>query len=49
MKPGETTTITIRFTMHEGMAGPHNFAVFVKTNDTIEPEKAVNVKADFVN
>ena len=31
------------------MAGPHNFAITVKTNDTVEPEKVVNVKADFVS
>ena len=35
--------------MHEGMAGPHNFAVPVKTNDKIEPEKVVNVKAEYVS
>ena len=35
--------------MHEGMAGPHNFGITVKTNDKVEPEKVVNVKADYVD
>lgn len=35
--------------MHAGMAGPHDFAISVKTNDKVEPEKVVHVKADFVS
>jgi len=34
--------------MHEGMAGPHHFAIAIKSNDKVEPEKVVNAKADFV-
>jgi len=34
LKPGESTTIKSGvFMMHEGMDGPHDFAVHLKTND----------------
>ena len=49
MKPGDATTISVAFTMHEGMQGPHTFAITIKSNDAVEPEKVVNVKADFVS
>ncbi len=46
--PGETSVMTLRFTMGEGMAGPHLFEVLVASNDPIEPEAHVTVKANFV-
>jgi len=36
--PGEETTVTLRFTMHEGMGGQHEFRVHVMTNDPTQPE-----------
>ena len=48
MKPGESTTVTVSFTMHEGMDGPHHFVIPLKTNDKMEPEQTVAAKADFV-
>ena len=34
LKPGESTIIeSAVFMMHEGMDGPHNFGVHLKTND----------------
>jgi hypothetical protein len=33
LQPGEETTISLRFTMHEMMGGPHEFRVHVATND----------------
>lgn len=38
LQPGEETTISLRFTMHEMMGGPHEFRVHVPTND---PTQAV--------
>ncbi|HEX2990180.1 MAG TPA: hypothetical protein VHO49_05840 [Anaerolineales bacterium] len=36
------------FMMHEGMDGPHNFAVRLKTNDPRQPELVVNVLSNWV-
>ena len=36
------------FTMHEGMDGPHNFAVHLKTNDPRHAELVVNVLSNWV-
>jgi hypothetical protein len=48
LKPGESTTIeSAVFMMHEGMDGPHNFAVHLKTNDSAQPDKVVNVLSDW--
>ena len=33
LRPGEQTTITLRYTMHNMMGGPHEFRVHVPTND----------------
>ncbi len=33
LSPGEETTITLRYTMHNMMAGPHEFRIHVPTND----------------
>lgn len=37
IRPGGTATITIRFMMHEGMDGPHDYRIQVKTNDPANP------------
>jgi hypothetical protein len=31
--PGQESTVTLRFQMHAGMDGPHEFRVHVRTND----------------
>lgn len=40
--------LTFTFTMHEGMGGPHYFSVTVFSNDAVQPEKTVDMKANFV-
>jgi len=48
LKPGESTVVeSSAFMMHEGMDGPHNFAVHFKTNDPDNPDLAVNVISDW--
>jgi hypothetical protein len=48
LKPGESTFVqSSEFTMHEGMDGPHNFAVHLKTNDSNNPDLVVNVISDW--
>jgi hypothetical protein len=49
LKPGESTIIqSSAFMMHEGMDGPHNFAVHFKTNDSNKPDLVVNVLSNWI-
>ncbi len=48
LAPGEAGTLTAIFTMHEGMAYLHVFEVVVQSDDGIQPEQVVRLKADFV-
>lgn len=44
LKPGQSTTIRSSvFTMHEGMDGPHDYAIHLKTNDPDTPDLIVHV------
>lgn len=33
--------------MPEGMGGPHQFNVHIRTNDPVEPERTLIVKSDW--
>jgi hypothetical protein len=48
LDPGETATVSLSFSMHEGMDGPHDFRVKVITNDALEPEQEVAVLSNWV-
>jgi hypothetical protein len=37
--------VSLTYTMHEGMGGPHEFHVQLRTNDPVEPEKVLVVKS----
>jgi hypothetical protein len=44
LQPGDSTIIQSDvFMMHEGMDGPHDFAVHLKTNDPNNPDLVVSV------
>jgi hypothetical protein len=44
LKLGESMIVESNvFMMHEGMDGPHNFGVHLKTNDPVNPDLVVNV------
>jgi hypothetical protein len=45
--PGEETTVSLEFTMHRGMGGPHEFRVHLRSDDPLEPEKVLVVKSDW--
>jgi hypothetical protein len=48
LKPGESTTIESSvFMMHEGMDGPHDYAVHFKTNDAQNADLIVHVVSDW--
>jgi hypothetical protein len=39
--------LSLTYTMHEGMGGPHEFHVRLRTNDPVEPEKVLVVKSNW--
>ena len=48
LNPGQSTYVeTPEFMMHEGMDGPHDFAIHLKTNDPQNPELLVHVLSDW--
>jgi hypothetical protein len=49
LDPGEEATVSFAFSMHEGMDGPHDFRVRMRTNDTEEPEQEVTVLSNWVD
>lgn len=49
LKPGESTIIESSvFIIHEGMNGPHNFGVHLKTKDPANPDLIVNVLSNWI-
>jgi hypothetical protein len=48
LQPGEQTTLTMTFTMHEGMDGPHNFRVHIPNTDPEQKEKTLVVLSNWV-
>ena len=47
--PGKSTTISVAFVMHEGMGGQHTFDLVVSSNDPVQPQQTVEVKAKYPN
>jgi len=48
LAPGEDVTVNMRFSMHEGMDGPHEFRVHVLTTDPDKPEQQVVVRSNWI-
>ena len=48
LNPGQTTTLSMQFMMHEGMDGKHLFRVHVKTNDPTQQERTLDVASNWV-
>jgi hypothetical protein len=46
---GTESTVSMTFSMHEGMGGFHEFRVYVRTNDPIEPLKQLTVFSNWVS
>jgi hypothetical protein len=46
--PGDEATITVRFTMHQGMEGQHEFRVHLRTNDPAQPDKQLTIRSNWV-
>ncbi|HLC40950.1 MAG TPA: hypothetical protein VJO34_04910 [Methylomirabilota bacterium] len=47
IKPGNSTTLSLAFTMHAGMGGAHEFLVPLRTNDPITPERQLIVRSNW--
>jgi hypothetical protein len=43
--PGDEATVTLSYTMHEGMGGQHEFRVHVLTNDPTQPEIPLTIRS----
>jgi hypothetical protein len=48
LNPGETGTISVRFTMHEGMGGQHEFLVHLLTNDPAQAETQLRIFSNWI-
>ncbi len=48
LDPGETAQVSLSFSMHEGMDGPHDFRVKIRSNDPVEPEQEVVILSNWV-
>jgi hypothetical protein len=48
LKPGESTTLSMQFMMHEGMDGMHNFRVHLPSNDPQQPDRTLTVLSNWV-
>ena len=48
LNPGESTTLSMQFMMHEGMDGKHNFEVHIPSNDPQTPDLVMNVLSNWV-
>lgn len=47
LSPGQTSSISFKTHMMAGMDGPHLFEIVVMSNDSLEPERVLQVIADF--
>lgn len=48
LQPGESTTVSMQFTMHEGMDGPHDFRLHLPSNDPQQMDRTVAVLSNWV-
>ncbi len=48
LNPGESTTLSMEFMMHDDMGGLHNFQVHVPTNDPEAPDHTLTVLSNWV-
>lgn len=48
LQPGQSTYVESGlFMMHQGMDGPHDFALHLKTDDASNPDMVVHVISDW--
>lgn len=47
LQPGQEVSLSMTFSMHEGMDGPHDFRVLVETNDPTHAQQELTVLSDW--
>ncbi len=48
LQPGESTVVSMEYMMHGDMGGKHDFRLHLKTNDSAQPDKVVQILSDWV-
>ena len=48
LNPGEEATVSMSFSMHPGMDGPHEYQVHVETTDPENPDQTVVILSNWV-
>jgi hypothetical protein len=48
LQPGESTVVSAEYLMHGDMGGKHDFRLHLKTNDTTQPDKEVQLLSNWV-
>jgi len=48
LQPGESTTVSMEFTMKGDMGGPHDFRLHLETNDPDHGDTVLAVLSNFV-
>jgi hypothetical protein len=48
LQPGESTTLSMQFSMHDGMDGFHDFRVHLLSNDKINKDYVLTVLSNWV-
>jgi hypothetical protein len=48
LNPGQKTTVSLQFLMHDDMGGKHNFSLHLLTNDPQQRDKTVTVLSNWV-
>ncbi len=48
LDPGESTNVTVLFTMQAGMGGFHDFRLHLSTNDPANPDREIVILSNWV-
>lgn len=48
LQPGQQTTLSMSFMMHQGMEGKHDFRVHIPNNDPTQSDKELVVLSNWV-
>jgi len=46
--PGDEALVRLSFSMHEGMDGPHDFRLHIRSTDPAQPESEITILSDWV-
>lgn len=46
--PGDEALVRLSFSMHEGMDGPHDFRLHIRSTDPVQPETEITILSNWV-